>query len=523
MSELFTPIENALAERLLLDYPKNSEAAFFIKTLLFAAKKGHLCLYIDEQTVMPALNELFKQDVDENALRMSLQKLPTALLQECQHEINVNRPICQKGNCFYLQRYYIAETIVFQEWQRLCNGASTEILASYDGDQLLKEQIQAVQLVCEKNFVILSGGPGTGKTFTAARMVKAVVQGLPEEKKKNFKIALAAPTGKAASHLENTIRKALTGLPTLEITGQTLHSLLGNRLNHSVACPLPYDFILVDESSMIDVELMASLLTAVSSHSKLVLIGDENQLPPVEAGGIFADLKAIHPFSVALQKCVRAELKELAEFGSFINAGNSAGVLKMIHEGYIQHLDPSKVSYQTFLEYAAERYASEEKSFCLLSPMREGPFGSEAINRFIANAIKKKAKGLFHAPIMISKNDHKKGLFNGEIGILTKHDSLKEQFSALDFARFSQERQFYALLLPRFEYAYCLSVHKSQGSEFDEVILVLPEGSESFGRKIIYTAATRAKKKMTIYGALETLCKTLQTNSERLSGIIARI
>lgn len=517
MNNLFSPIEEAFAERILAPYPHNPAAAFFIKTLLLAAKKGHLCLYIDDEKIKPSLKDLFGENFEEgeSELKNSLKQLPPALLQQCTIETFAKLPICQRGNYYYLQRFYVAETIVFREWQRLLQDATVNESTIALEDGLLEEQKQAIKLACERNFVILSGGPGTGKTYTAGRMVKAVIESLPKLDCE-YRVALAAPTGKAAAHLESAIKRAL---PSIAMTGQTLHSLLGIRPNHSHVTSLPYDFIVVDESSMIDIELMACLLSAVKTGCKLVLIGDENQLPPVEAGGIFSDLKAIHPYSVTLNKCVRAELKELAEFGACINQGNCQKALELINQETITLIDPSEISFKTLLESVAERFAKQKnQSFCLLSPLRQGPYGSDSINKMISSSIKKKSKGAFHAPIMITSNDHKKNLFNGELGWLTKHHPLSEQFTAEDFALFS-DRHFYALLLPRFEYAYCLSVHKSQGSEFDEVLLILPEGAESFGRKVIYTAATRAKKKMTIYGSKETLSKTLQSNFERLSGI----
>ncbi|KAF3362543.1 putative exodeoxyribonuclease V alpha chain recD [Chlamydiales bacterium STE3] len=520
--DLFNPIETALAERMLDPYPQHRKAAFFIKTLLLAAKKGHLCLYIDEKRIEPSLNHFFEELEQETKLRESLAHLPSDLWQEWVNDAVIEAPICRRGNYYYFQRYFLAEKKVFNEWQRL-NAAQPAISCGQlpeSEEGLLAEQYQAIQLACAKSFVILSGGPGTGKTFTAGRMIKTFLKTLMPEVRKNYRIALAAPTGKAAAHLEQSLTQAFADDPHLKITGKTLHNLLSiGKLGASKGF-LPYDFIVVDESSMIDVELMAALLSSVQSGTRLILIGDENQLPPVEAGGVFADLKAIHPHAITLSKCLRAELKELVDFGKHINNGRSQEALALMNSPSLSRIDPEKVSFKALLEEVAQRFLSEEnKNFCILTPLRQGPFGNDAINQLIASALKKKARGAFRAPIMIAVNDHKQELFNGELGFLEKQNAKLESLTIEDFAYFPNERKFYALLLPRFEYAYCLSVHKSQGSEFEEILLILPEGSEHFGRKVIYTAVTRAKKKMTIYGTEAVLKKTLEANVERLSGI----
>ncbi|MGK5594511.1 MAG: ATP-dependent DNA helicase [Parachlamydiaceae bacterium] len=523
MSEsLFSPIEDALAERLLAPYPEHMNAAFAIKALLFAAKKGHLCLYVGDDKVEPSMRELLNLEQGDQLIKESLWDLPPALVQEIDLESSALKPICKQGSYYYFQRYFRAERTVYLEWQRLLKTPPR--IASKQGvdlgESLLAEQKAAIELACQKSFVILSGGPGTGKTFTAGRMVKALVQMLPFEAKEHFKIALAAPTGKAAAQLEGSLNKAFADFQQLNLTGQTLHSLLGIGKKDLLDTPLPFDLIIVDESSMIDVELMAKLLASVKAGARLILIGDENQLPPVEAGCIFADLKAMHPFTISLKECLRAELKELVDFGKYVNLGKCEEALSLLRSPPLHRIDPHEIPFKTLLEGVATQYSQNEGgSFCLLTPLRQGPFGNQAINQFIADFIKKHSRGVFRAPIIITANDPKLGLFNGELGYLEKQDPSHELLTAQDKAFFSNGRDFFALMLPRFEYAYCLSVHKSQGSEFDEIFLILPEGSEHFGRKVIYTAITRARKKMTIYGTEEMFKKTLQNNASRLSGI----
>jgi exodeoxyribonuclease V alpha subunit len=160
--------------------------------------------------------------------------------------------------------------------------------------------------------------------------------------------------------------------------------------------------------------------------------------------------------------------------------------------------------------------------FRILSPLRKGPHGVEAINELF---LKKPSHA---APIILTKNDRGLELFNGETGVLIRKDLSKPHFQEGDYAIFPGDRpdaikRVPAVLLPPFEYAYCLSVHKSQGSEFDHVLLMLLEGSENFGNQVLYTGVTRAKRKLEIWCSLATLKKTLSHKSQRLSGISERI
>lgn len=531
--EIFTAVEHAFAERLLLDLPK--ESAFFLKTLLFASRQGHLCLSLKEGSIKPDLKLLFGE-IDsaeaEKELLLSAKALPKQLVAS---EENI-APIYCVEDFYYLQRFFKAESKVIKHWKRILETEPEiplEIPSCNELEALLPEQKEAVNLAIRKSFLILTGGPGTGKTFTAGEIIKTFVKALPEDKRRQVQIDLAAPTGKAAANLEISLKRALGD--SCSLSGKTLHSLLGIRSPQDAPKMLASDLVIVDESSMIDAEMMGLLLEAVKPGARLILIGDQNQLPPVEAGALFADLAAIHPYKAALKTCVRAELKSLVEFGQKINENDALGALEIIQrEDSLNRIDPAQKDLKELLREILSYFPKEKdpekalklyNQFRILSPLRKGPLGVEEINRFLlVESWKKQIKVPFIAPIMITSNDPKMGLFNGEVGVLVKMgENPHAPFTSQDYALFSDGRKFLALLLPRFEYAFCLSVHKSQGSEFDHVLLVLPEGSELFGRKVVYTAATRAKKKISIYGSEEIFSKTLSFNQERFSGIRAHL
>lgn len=527
--ESFTYIDQAFAERLLINF--SDQASFFLKTLFLAARQGHLCLSVKKGAVKPELFSLFGEKVDLIAIEKALIESCEALPKELFSSFEGGAPVCQWGSLFYLRRFFQAESKVLRHWKRILETEPELKFADLAiDDGLLFEQKIAVKLALEKNFIILNGGPGTGKTYTAGQMIKAFLGGLSEDAKKDFKIDLAAPTGKAAYNLEKSLKKALGGAHSF--SGKTLHSLLG--IKSERISLLPSDLLIVDECSMIDVEMMGSLLEAVKPGARIVLIGDQHQLPPVEAGSVFADLTNMHSHMVHLKTCMRSELKSLVDFGLKVNRGEVEEALEMMSGAVsLERIEPENVPLKNVLKEAAHCFPIEKtpekaleafNSFRALSPLRQGSYGVEDINSTILKEYwKRSPSSPFIAPIMISANNPKLGLFNGEVGVMVKLSGDPfTPFTAEDFALFSDGRKFYALLLPHFEYAFCLSVHKSQGSEFDHVLLILPEGSQVFGRKVVYTAVTRARKKMTLYASTEVFTKTVETNFERFSGLVER-
>ncbi|MFT4551473.1 MAG: exodeoxyribonuclease V alpha subunit [Chlamydiales bacterium] len=597
-------VDFAFAERLLKSLSGVNESnVAFLCHLLVSAREGHLCVKIDSEGIFPdpELSWLapFNQSLDKKEIFPSLEEMckikldvregsktfPNSLIQNVESSSTPPLvPICRFGNLFYLQRHWAYESLFLEHFQKL---VSTEPSFNLRDDlvkdkvgilveqgKLLPEQAHAIECACRNRFTIITGGPGTGKTYTAGYLIRIVIESLFHGEQKKFEVALASPTGKAAANLQASLTKVLEGFDsTLELSSKTLHSFLGisRRGNGKVFDannPLSADFILVDESSMIDVRLMSQLLSAVKNGARLVLLGDKDQLPPVESGSLFADLTKLFRESeryagnmVELKQCMRSDLKEIVNFSHLVNHGKSDEVLEVLSEATkdspIQRLISGKketMDTSLVLEEAKQNYPSYIDSsqnpgeiiemfqkFRILSPLRKGPLGVDKINKELLEHFMKLSRygEWFIAPIMIVSNHYRMELYNGEVGVLFRRldkgegDSENEQG---DFAIFHgkspnqpyydeslQVRRFPEILLPSYEYAYCLSVHKSQGSEFDTVLLLMPEGSEIFGREVLYTAVTRARKKLKIFASNRVIEAVLQKCPQRVSGVGERV
>lgn len=345
---------------------------------------------------------------------------------------------------------------------------------------------------------LLLGGPGTGKTYTAAQRVRAFAH-------EGLHITLAAPTGKAVAHLECSVRRLIG--EDKNVRYKTVHALLKG--------PLFEDVILIDECSMIDVRLFAKLLSSLHAGTRLILVGDPDQLPPVEAGSIFADIAESDVLPCTrLTQCLRTQQQEIAAFAECIRTSDVAQARAFLTEQKIGWIDMA-------LEEGGKRslypllWEKVKSGVCILSCMRQGPFGVDALNAYFHEQSLR--EGMKTCPILITRTDHALELYNGDLGTLfTDHALFPDR-------KTDALRKIPALALPSYEMGYCLSVHKSQGSEYDEVFVLVPRGSEVFGREMLYTAATRAKKKVTFGGALEQILLVMQKSARKLSGLSAKL
>lgn len=500
----FDYVDLALAKQL---QAPNEAVAALVCYLSLAAREGHLCVRIQEE-LSPSIAQLLDADLPqlEALIKEGSQSPPQGVVQS--------------GDRFYFQRYWAQETAALTHFRQLKKSVP-KIKIDLDPNRLkshklLPEQAQAILQAASQSFTIICGGPGTGKTYTAAILLELFLEAIEGP----CEVALAAPTGKAAANLQKNMRP---GLPA----AKTLHSLLGIKRKSKSSAKLSADIILVDECSMIDASLMGQLLAAIKPGARLIFLGDKHQLPPVEAGSLFSDMIAACPDCVvSLKTCMRSELEEIVTFSHKINQGDAASVLQMLQSGHA-------ISRSTSDPLSLDRFPLTEdpiaamqafNQFRLLSPLRKGPLGVDQVNRRIFTQLmaKKPRNQPAILPIMLASNESRLELFNGETGILVQHGDLVQEG---DYALFPSKqgiRRVPALLLPKYEYAYCLSVHKSQGSEFDTVLLLLPEGSQHFGREVLYTAATRARKSLHIHGSDDVLAATLKTTGSRLSGFSKR-
>lgn len=575
-------LDYILVHRLLRDHPEaGQEVALFLCHLTLAAKEGHLCVHVSDTGVNPTVAHLWRNEEgrlsvdEEQALTQKMlvgaKNIPHVIITtlDKHHDLIPHTPICREGDTFYLQRYWIFETLFLKHLKRhiqthpileINSVKVKETLQNMIQNKvLLEEQAQAIEQACSNSLTLITGGPGTGKTYTAGHLIRVFWENLSEEQKASCQIVLAAPTGKAAANLQrslSSVAASLKGFPLIQ--SKTLHALLGIKqgVSHQDSKRLSADLVVIDESSMIDVRMMASLFESLKPGSRLILLGDKHQLPSVEAGSVFVDLIQLHykypqlniP-CVSLSVCLRAELKSLIDFAQLVNLGLAQEVLHQLNHIHVQgikriHLsDDKKEAQRKFLSHICSYFPSiiqpgkrpEQlldlfQSIRLLSPMRKGPFGVEMLNQLIWEQLSQKysMNGWMAIPIMIAVNDYSQELFNGETGVLVRRLPM-HALGPDDYALFpsrqegGEVRRISALLLPKYELAYCLSVHKSQGSEFERVVLVLPEGSELFGREVLYTAITRARKSLEIYGSDTVIVKTVEQQGLRLSGIEQRL
>ncbi|QWU98845.1 exodeoxyribonuclease V subunit alpha [Francisella salimarina] len=398
-------------------------------------------------------------------------------------------------------------------------------------------QKQAVIKSLNYNFSIISGGPGTGKTTTVAKLLLAI-QMLNQNQQR---IALLAPTGKAAQRMTESLNSVLSkrvgndsylGLSNLE--AQTIHRFLGLRPNsthvkYNEQSKAPYDVIVVDEASMLDMNIFIKLIRAVADNTKLILIGDTNQLPSVEAGSLLANFTHhrdgdITPYTTLLIKNYRSQqyINNLAAsvLKGNINTDNHQNENINFHS--IRNLD-------TYLRDYAKRYSQLEKcsdykealtelnKFRILVANKNLEIGTDKLNqkieKFMSKPIDSNYKG---KPIMITQNSYSLGLFNGDVGIIWPDDTgkLRAYFDGKDAKAFSLN------MLPKYESVYAMTIHKTQGSEFDEIVIILPaEDNEALSKQLLYTAITRAKHKLTIISEQSSLRDIAQKDIKRNSNI----
>ncbi len=516
---LFDSVDIECARKCTAD----SSARLLIAALSQATRQGHLCLEAGE-TLIPSTKQLFGQTHPE--LEREIKQIASK-----DHALSY---IHRQSNRFYFEKYWAYESLFETHFYRLAGKSPGFSLNNSQVDDylrqvpnLLPEQKKAVKIACSQTLSIISGGPGTGKTFTAGVLIEALWRGFSPEQKKEVRFALAAPTGKAALHLQKSFQRIadmLEGFPPLQ--AETLHSLLGVSHGQQKGRPVLADVVIIDESSMIDVKMMALLLESVKEGARLVFLGDSHQLPPVEAGSLFTDMIALLPEVGKLTHCLRVEMEAIRKFADAVYRGDSASVLAQLNqpEEGVRRLKFASETLYSLREGIAEHVIHERPSlpdityarvkqfldaYCLLSPLRQGYLGVDSLNQLIYDRLKSNP---IH-PILITKNDRKQELYNGDTGILVEGEIA--YFLGPD----QTLRKVPALLLPPYEYAYCLSVHKSQGSEFQHVLLLLPDGSERFGREGVYTGITRAKKQVDIWGADATIASILANKSYRHSGL----
>jgi exodeoxyribonuclease V alpha subunit len=582
--------------------------------------RGHSCLLLDDLAGDPG-TLLGWAEEDWKALAKAAKPLPRGVkgwmsqLAACEQvwrvgDLDYDQPLVLDDSRLYLRRYWRDETLVAtcvrtraQERRDVDIEQARTWLEILFGAQRAGESPDWQRIACavalRGAFAIITGGPGTGKTYTVARLLALLFATAPDAARQ--RIALAAPTGKAAARLKQSIDKALGeladrvggALPLRELTtrmgaARTLHSLLGARPDtrsfaHHRGNPLDVDVLIVDEASMVHLEMMASLLDALPAGATLILLGDKDQLASVEAGAVLGDLchdaQAGHydADTLAYVRAASGEtippeyagtggplaqqtvmLRHSRRFGGpigklalAVNAGDAdgaaaalrapeaAGVLRWIDHAHQHHvIQLANEGYRPYLELlragSADHGSHEDwvravlqrfESFRVLCAVREGEWGVEGLNDAIEQRLAHAgliARGDWYVgrPVMVTRNDYPTKTFNGDIG-LALPDPTRPGSLRVWFLEGDNVRSVLATRLRHVETAYAMTVHKSQGSEFAHTVLALPkEGGAVLARELVYTGITRASRQFTLTTpAPAVLGEAILRRTHRVSGL----
>ena len=432
-----------------------------------------------------------------------------------------------------------------------------------------------------RRLCVISGGPGTGKTTTVVRIL-ALLLG----QRADLRIALAAPTGKAAARMEEAVRAAKARTPLADAVREripdeasTLHRLLGARpgrarFRHDAERPLPLDALVVDEASMIDLALMAKLVAALPPRARLVVLGDRDQLASVEAGAVLGDLCGDVPgFSDGFRRHVEritgdrlpaghASASPLADavvlltrshrfaagsaigrLAAAVNRGDAATVQAVLGdarseglgwrkgESATAHAAGAVAAYAPYLAQVqsgaalADAFAAFRR-FRVLCAHRRGPWGVETMNRLVEEELRRRmlveagTAWYLGRPVLVTQNDYALGLYNGDVGLAVPDPDEDGRLRVAFEVEGGGVRLLMPSRLPAHEPVWAMTVHKSQGSEFDRVLLVLPdEDSPLMTRELVYTAITRARDGVEIAGDDTILLAAVERRLVRSSGL----
>jgi exodeoxyribonuclease V alpha subunit len=531
-SRLDTAFSHFLSHRSLLKEKQRQDFEALILNLSSHLALGHTCLHIDPD--------------EQSLVLLSGLADPTR-----------TSPLVIEHDRLYLQRYWFYEKrLTDQIKQRLSQSLSDTdtplFINKYfsDNSDDIDWQKEATKQAVNQSLSIITGGPGTGKTTTVVKIL-AILLEQAEAKNIPLHIALATPTGKAAKRLQESISYNKESLPCSQAIKKkipdhatTIHRLLGvNRLSpyfkHNANRPLIYDVVIIDEASMVDLALMSKLMDALKPQSKFILLGDKDQLASVESGAVLRDLTTALPnHTVELKKSHRfhGEIKELAVAVNAQSFEKAWGILKngqqasLLEENLIDYATDQHSHYLLQIKNKAsfETIFHTFSQFQILCAIRHGEKGVININKLIEERLaqqhKIKVTGRWYSgrPVMVTQNSVETGLYNGDIGMC-----LPDGEARLAIFFLQPEGRIKKVLpsrLPSHKTVFAMSIHKSQGSEFDECLCVLPDVMNPvLTKELVYTAITRTKNKLKIHCTHSIFNETLQNKITRTSGVVERL
>ncbi len=563
-----TTWSNFLNQAPFTEQSQVSEATSYLQQLIEASLQGDSCIDISSEQIA-ALGQL-AISADQATLKVA----------PCVYD--------EQGLALY--RYWHLEQRLAEQICRLKQQLIQPVSCDDYLDLLTDPHQQAaLQMVARQSLSIITGGPGTGKTYTLARIIAVLSQAIP-----HIRVAMAAPTGKAAQRMQEALQNSFndpklleSGLVSEELRNQgtqTIHRSLG--MGHSQTPrfnqkqPLPYDVIVVDEASMLDLNLATLLFEAVPESCRIILLGDANQLASVDVGAVLADLQQIQALAdnrVQLQTSRRfAEGALIGQVAKFIQAQSyqqdHVEVLQRFEVDIVQVSELKPILLQTDmpdvvqLEYLPEgnhaeveiyyqklmlgfqgyvkslkNYLKEERSieqvqnvvkafddYRILTAVRHGPFGLQQLNQYAQRWLQQQlsivtAGGWYVGrPVMMTYNDYQLGISNGDIGLCFEHRTQPQQFEVY-FP--SLNKWVAANRLPKsIQSAFTLTIHKSQGSEFTHTAVVLDQAAKNLlSQELIYTAITRAKKVVSLLVHQEALLQAFTVRTTRKSGLVQKV
>ena len=530
---------------------------------------------------------------DPDQWMQALMASPLVATPRTPEEEAAPAPLAFEHGLLYLRRYREYERRLALQVQRIAAqpvdgdiAAIAPLFAilfpdAHAGDH----QARAAALALRRALLLVTGGPGTGKTTTIARVLALRIAMSVQAGHALPRIALAAPTGRAAERMAESLRRAITQmgmqgvdavlLAALPTDASTLHRLLGTipdlpRFRHNKDNPLPFDIVVVDEASMVDLPLMCKLAEAVANGAQLVLLGDPDQLPSVEAGDVLAailaaagagdalsgsdasalqpllgtspveaDSSGLHGHRVHLLRGWRQdEALHLAPLAEAVRTGETDATLALLRGGMLSNVhfhegaeDPLQANpgllahWRTLAAHSDPSQALQQANrLRLLTAVREGPQGAHGLNARIEAVLSGRRIGTpptwFPGRLLlVTRNSYRHKLFNGDVGICLP------DASGTPLAWFPGEgsegvRAFHPAALPAFESAFATTVHKARGSEFDEVWLQLPRtDSRVLSRELLYTGLTRARSTLHVAGSAEVIAAALGRHAGRVSGL----
>lgn len=560
--------------RLLMDLGADEDAALAAAVASAVHRGGHACLDLRHAT-RPIAELVEQPDAEPSAeapdpevLEIALPRREALLATLLESPVvaagespDAERPLVLDRDRLYLHRLFDAECRLAERLVALATdtaptpGIEQAIARMFDErEDRTAEAVAALRTALERRLCIVTGGPGTGKTTLAAKLIAILVaEGLADP----HRVGLAAPTGKAASRIQESVRGRLDQPPLDGVPGirefpaeaWTIHRLLASRTSRLSRL----DALVVDECSMADLRLMDRLAAALPPRCRLILLGDANQLSSVEPGSVFSDLCRAGEAG-PLARCVTtlrknyrfAEHSGIGRLARAVVAGDAAGAVFVLREGpdAETRLEPlaDKDAFDRFADECAQTWAdhmaaieADPKNAApfpsrrVLCSHRRGPFGTERFNRLVERRLarmgRRSHRDEFYVgrPIIISRNDRQTNLSNGDTGVVVPGGSGPQVWFP-DLDRDGKRHLVPLARLPQHESFFALTVHRAQGSEYDDLVIVPgPAESRVNTRELFYTAVTRARKRVTVMANEDAVRAAVLRTTSRATGLLDRL